>query len=101
MFSGKGKGKSNEDRNSRNDIIEEIDMKDIHKNMRSRSTSSDNKETGHPEEASRVYSRGQSGSIGDIIDDKPQLQRGLKARHVNYSFFLFLFLTELTCQYLF
>ncbi|KAI8372015.1 amino acid permease/ SLC12A domain-containing protein [Choanephora cucurbitarum] len=82
MFSGKGKGKSNEDRNSRNDIIEEIDMKDVHKNMRSRSTSSENKDTGYPEEVNRVYSRGQSGSIGDIIDDKPQLQRGLKARHL-------------------
>ncbi|KAI7905647.1 amino acid permease/ SLC12A domain-containing protein [Cokeromyces recurvatus] len=44
-----------------NEVIEEIDMKD----MKMMDTI-----------------RGQSGSIGDVIDDKPKLQRALKARHL-------------------
>lgn len=86
MFKGK-RTKKNESSSSHGS--EEIDMNDMNKNdrMRSRNTPTDDKmsSTGEfYEDVGRVYSRsGQSGSIGDVIDDTPKLQRGLKARHVS------------------
>ncbi|KAI8097881.1 amino acid permease/ SLC12A domain-containing protein [Gilbertella persicaria] len=83
MFNGRRKNKSAEEQNNnRIEVVEEIDMNDVGKAMRSRSSSSEHKGAEYAEDVDRVYSRGQSGSIGDIIDDKPQLQRGLKARHL-------------------
>lgn len=79
----KGKRSKKEGSTSKN---EGIDMNDIKlDNVRSRHTSTDDKNGNGEffEDAGRVYSRsGQSGSIGDVIDDAPKLQRGLKARHV-------------------
>lgn len=54
--------------------------------IRSRHTPTDDKNTSgeFSEDVGRVYSRsGQSGSIGDVVDDAPKLHRGLKARHVS------------------
>jgi hypothetical protein len=94
MFNGRRKNKKNNNlaessSNSRNnEIVEEIDMNDIkHDTMRSRTTPSDMKNgdaTSHfYEDVDRVYSRGQSISIEDAVEEKPKLQRALKARHVN------------------
>ncbi|KAI7893982.1 amino acid permease/ SLC12A domain-containing protein [Mucor mucedo] len=80
----KGKRSKKEGSTSRNE--EEIDMNDIKlDNVRSRHTPTDDKNANGEffEDAGRVYSRsGQSGSIGDVIDDTPKLHRGLKARHL-------------------
>lgn len=99
MFSGRRKnrrkddqGSSNQSESNRTEIIEEIDMNDIKlDSMRSRisNTEKTNTHSEFTEDIDRIYSRGQSGSIGDVIDDKPKLQRGLKARHVSYFPFNF------------
>lgn len=99
MFSGRRKnrrkddqGSSSQSESNRTEIIEEIDMNDIKlDSMRSRisNTEKTNTHSEFTEDIDRVYSRGQSGSIGDVIDDKPKLQRGLKARHVSYFPFNF------------
>ena len=99
MFSGRRKNKRKDDQGSssrsesnRNEIIEEIDMNDIKlDSVRSRISNHEktNTHSEFAEDLGRVYSRGQSGSIGDVIDDKPKLQRGLKARHVRYFLFNF------------
>lgn len=92
MFNGrrKSKRKDNQASSSRNsEVIEEIDMNDIKlDSMRSRISNPEKPNTGSStftEDIDRVYSRGQSGSIGDVIDDAPKLHRGLKARHVSCS----------------
>ncbi|KAI8977192.1 amino acid permease/ SLC12A domain-containing protein [Mycotypha africana] len=71
---------------NRTEYVEEIDMNDIKMDtLRSRISSPDMKR-GAPsfhEDVGSIYSRsGPSGSIGDVIDDRPKLQRGLKARHL-------------------
>lgn len=96
MFKGKRSRKSGEEGESSsryNENVEEINMNDFKNDtMRSRNTPTDDKNGSSEfyEDAGRVYSRsGQSGSIGDVVDDTPKLHRGLKARHV--GFFLFWF----------
>lgn len=94
MFNGRRKNKRRDDQGSssrgnpfNDEVIEEIDMNDIKlDSMRSRISNPEKINTNHSaftEDIDRVYSRGQSGSIGDVIDDNPKLQRGLKARHVS------------------
>lgn len=81
------KGKRSKKEGSTSKIEQEIDMNDVKlDNMRSRHTPTEDKNSNGEflEDAGRVYSRsGQSGSIGDVIDDTPKLHRGLKARHVS------------------
>lgn len=87
MFGGrrKNKNKNNEESSSgrynEDDVIEEIDMNDIKiDTIRSRiSTPEGRKSTVFIDD--RPPSA--TGSIGDVIDDTPKLQRGLKARHVS------------------
>jgi hypothetical protein len=94
MFSGRRKNKktNNEAEGSssrNNEIVEEIDMNDVkYDTMRSRASPSDTKngDTSHfYEDVDRVYSRGQSISIEDAVEEKPKLQRALKARHVSQA----------------
>ncbi|KAI8643886.1 amino acid permease/ SLC12A domain-containing protein [Parasitella parasitica] len=79
-------GSSSRSNPSNDQVIEEIDMNDIKlDSIRSRASNPEKPYTNHSEfteDIDRVYSRGQSGSIGDVVDDKPKLQRGLKARHL-------------------
>ncbi|KAF1795973.1 amino acid permease/ SLC12A domain-containing protein [Mucor lusitanicus] len=93
MFNGRRKNKRKDDQGSssrsnpyNDEVIEEIDMNDIKlDSMRSRISNPEKMNAGSStfsEDIDRVYSRGQSGSIGDVIDDAPKLQRGLKARHL-------------------
>ncbi|KAG2236312.1 hypothetical protein INT48_001376 [Thamnidium elegans] len=89
MFKGKRSRKSGEEGESSsryNENVEEINMNDFKNDtMRSRNTPTDDKNGSSEfyEDAGRVYSRsGQSGSIGDVVDDNPKLHRGLKARHL-------------------
>ncbi|RCH91361.1 hypothetical protein CU097_010598 [Rhizopus azygosporus] len=76
MFGGKRKLSRSNKHGSSNEVIEEIDMshvkyeKSIHHSERAH---------GHSSRGSGSIS---TGSIADVIDDKPALQRGLKARHL-------------------
>ncbi|CEP12046.1 hypothetical protein [Parasitella parasitica] len=93
MFNSRRKNKRKDEQGSssrsnpfNDQVIEEIDMNDIKlDSMRSRIPNPEKTYTNHSEfteDIDRVYSRGQSGSIGDVVDDNPKLQRGLKARHL-------------------
>jgi hypothetical protein len=93
MFKGKNRSKNNQEASSsrRVEVSNEIDINDIKLDtMRSRNNYTPGSEknggadTQFHEDAGSMWSRsGQSGSIGDVIDDKPKLHRGLKARHVS------------------
>lgn len=77
------------------EVPSEIDINDIKLDtMRSRNNytpgneKNGNVDTQFHEDAGSMWSRsGQSGSIGDVIDNTPKLHRGLKARHVSIVFF--------------
>ncbi|KAG1464158.1 hypothetical protein G6F46_005363 [Rhizopus delemar] len=75
MFSGRKKSIKNK-AGSSNEIVEEIDLNDV-KYMKGSSSS-------HIEKASHHRGNGSisTGSVSDVVDDKPALQRGLKARHL-------------------
>lgn len=93
MFNGRRKNKRQGESSSnvRHEAAEEIDLNDVKvESIRSRRMSTDMRKSDmlddtYIEDVNSVYSRGQSGSIGDVIDDKPKLQRALKARHVTKS----------------